>query len=218
MAAAGWLGTRGGSPSRPHSRFGCPSVLKCVYFKGDKVLGCRRVTAVPARPLLKVPVGAGRRRKRVGGSSRASSRTHTPSDLAPVCREPSAWGRGHPAARAHCPGRRRDGHLPVPAGSFFVRCPAHARAGRAPHVLRPFPLAEAPNEIKDLLQRGGGKGNGLSNLKMSCLAPGLGSLAGHWRGWVQAAPGRARLSAMAGLFLGQHEVDGCRGGSRAPAG
>ena len=39
---------------------------------------------------------------------------------------------------------------------------------------------------------------------MSCLAPGLGSLAGCRQGWVQAAPGtgRAGLSATAGLFFG----------------
>lgn len=85
-------------------------------------------------------------------------------------------------------------------------------------MLRPFPLAEAPNEIKDLLQRGGGRGNGLSSLKMSCLAPGLGSLARHRQSWVQAALGRARLSAMAGLFLGQHEAGGYPSGSHAQAG
>lgn len=55
---------------------------------------------------------------------------------------------------------RRDGHLLLAADSFFVHRPAHAGAGSGSHVLRPFPLAEAPNEIKDLLRRGGGKGTG----------------------------------------------------------
>lgn len=97
------------------------------------------------------------------GHHPAALRLHT---FGPGAHVPGAIGTG--LRLPHSPGplshsgraRRRDGHLLVAADSFFVHRPAHAGAGSGSHVLRPFPLAEAPNEIKDLLRRGGGKGTG----------------------------------------------------------
>lgn len=151
--AQGWAastGARGGwghaaaAPASPHGLLGCPSVLKSVYFKGYKVLGCCRVTGALAEPLIKVCCGC-RRGEEEGGWQQPGTilPPHTPLDLAPMHREPSVRCRGRPAVRPHCPAAARAGrgdrHLLVAAGGFFVRRPAHARAGSSSPRASPFP-------------------------------------------------------------------------------
>lgn len=71
----------------------------------------------------------------------------------------------------------------LPAASLFTARRTLAQEA-APHVLRPFPLAEAPNEIKDLLQRGGGKGKRAEQFENVVPGPRAGLF-----GRVQAGPG-----------------------------
>lgn len=73
---------------------------------------------------------------------------HVPGAISAGLRPPHSPSPLSHGGRAGC----GDGHLLVAADSFFVHRPAHAGAGSGSHVLRPFPLAEAPNEIKDLLR------------------------------------------------------------------
>lgn len=188
----GW-GHAAAAPAGPHCRLGHPSVLKSVYFKGDKVLGCCRVTRALAEPLIKVSRGCRQEEEEeeVGGWQQPGTvpppYTRTPLDLAPMCWELAARCRGCPAARPHCPAARAGVGTAIcsslPAASLFAARRTLAQEA-APHVLRPFPLAEAPNEIKDLLQRGGGTGKWAEQFEN--VAPGRGA---GLSGWVQAGPG-----------------------------
>lgn len=92
------------------------------------------------------------------GHHPAALRPHT---FGPGSHVPSAQGCGRPTAPAHCPRVAGPGAGTAICSSLRqLLCSPHAGAGSGSHVLRPFPLAEAPNEIKDLLRRGGGKGTG----------------------------------------------------------
>lgn len=178
----------------PHCRLGRSSVLKSVYFKGDKVLGCCRVTRTLAEPLIKVSRGCRQEEEEeeeVGGWQQPGTvpppHARTPLDLAPMCWELAARCRGCPAARPHCPAARTGVGTAIcsslPAASLFAARRTLAQEA-APHVLRPFPLAEAPNEIKDLLQRGGGTGKRAEQFEN--VAPGRGA---GLSGRAQAGPG-----------------------------
>lgn len=213
----GW-GHMAAAPAGPHGQLGCPSVLKSVYFKGYKVLGCCRVTGALAEPLIKVSRGCRRGEEEEGGWQRLGTvpppRARTPLELAPMRQEPSVRSGATPQPDPIVLQRRRPAVgtaicLSLPAASLFAARRTLAQEA-APHVLRPFPLAEAPNEIKDLLQRGGGKGKQAEQFENVAPGPGAGLF-----GWVQAGPGSLTWP---GCSSEQHEAGGWRGGSRAWAG
>lgn len=102
----------------------------------------------------------------------------------------------------------------LPAASLFTARRTLAQEA-APHVLRPFPLAEAPNEIKDLLQRGGGKGKRAEQFENVVPGPRAGLFgrvqAGQGAGSAGHGQGRALCRGRAVLRSGTRREAGVVG-------
>lgn len=156
----------------PRGLLRCQSVLNLFILRDTKsctAAASAGVTGKFATALIKVLCRCRRRKEEEeGGSSWAPSRTPRLCTFGPGTHVPGAGGTvlvpphsPTPALGAREPGLRITDQGPgtgdqgPPSACQWLQllCSQHTLAQEAaPHVLRPFPLAEAPNEIKDLLQ------------------------------------------------------------------
>lgn len=163
----------------PRGLLGCLSVLNLFILRDTKsctAAASAGVTGKFTAALIKVPCRCWwRKEEEEGGSSWAPSRTPRLCTFGPGAHVPGAGGTA--LVPPHSPtlalGSREqelgitdqglgiadqglgtgDRGPPSACHRLQLLCSQHTLAQEvAPHVLRPFPLAEAPNEIKDLLQ------------------------------------------------------------------